>query len=282
MSLHRALRLPTAARKVGKIVSPCFTSASCLIHMWYTHKHNNSVPYKAHQTSIVQAIFKPSHIIRWQQTGSAGGGGSSAIRLLVYGTTGLGATATGLIAYSSYNPAFKDKVNEYVPGFSKFADSVSERTGSVFGSTTGREAPKKEKVELVYKLQNKEEEITGSFSKSETIKPVTDKPEPRVTSDSPSPSVDVAQPEVAEPPRPPPEPIPETKEVPAPPLMVEHAPPKEERSPVTGEQAPRSDGVEEEEPKTVGEQYTEELPPTKPVTQVDQEEIPKQVNTFNS
>ena len=242
-----------------------------------------SVPYKAHQTSIVQAIFKPSHIIRWQQTGSASGGRSSAIKLLFYGSTGLGATAAGVIAYSSYNPAFKDKVNEYIPGFSKFADSVSERAGSVFGPTTGREAPKKEKVELVYKLQSKEKEITGSFSKIETTVPVSEKSEPQVTSDSPSTSksvsVDVPQPEVAEPPQSPPEPIAETKEEPAPPLTVEYAPPQEEQSPVAVEQAPQSDKVEE--PKTVGEQDTEEFPPTKPEVEVDREEIPKQVKTFN-
>lgn len=73
--------------------------------------------------------------MRWQQTeASGGGGGTSAIKVLLYGVTGTGICAAATVAYANYDPVFKNRVSEYVPGFGRLSDSVADKWLSISGS----------------------------------------------------------------------------------------------------------------------------------------------------
>ena len=82
---------------------------------------------------FTQTRFKPTHFVRWQQTSAPGGGGTSATKVLLYGVTGTGVCAAATVAYANYDPAFKNRVNEYVPGFGKLSDFVADKWVSISG-----------------------------------------------------------------------------------------------------------------------------------------------------
>ncbi len=144
-------------------------------------------------------------MVRWQQTGATGGGSwSGARKLLLYMLTGAGVTAAGSIAYSSYDPGFKNTVNEYLPGFSSVTDSVAGQWKSIIGSTQNSK-----KVELVYKAErSKDTHVAPKISKLVTTEietvTVTEKPKmdiPPVNKETSSETTPtVTQPELTKPP----------------------------------------------------------------------------------
>ena len=58
---------------------------------------------------------------RWQSTGTPASG-LTTLRALVYGMSTAGLVVGGSLVYASYNPSFRNKANEYVPGFARLAD----------------------------------------------------------------------------------------------------------------------------------------------------------------
>ena len=48
-------------------------------------------------------------------------------RLLLYGTAATGIAIAGTLVYANYNPAFRSKVDAYVPGFAATSDFAADR-----------------------------------------------------------------------------------------------------------------------------------------------------------
>ncbi|CAI8036592.1 hypothetical protein GBAR_LOCUS20494 [Geodia barretti] len=74
-------------------------------------------------------------LARYQSTKQSTGGrkGFRLGRVAVYTLTTSGLVAGGALAYANYDPVFKNQVDEFVPGFSRWADTTAdllvERTG---------------------------------------------------------------------------------------------------------------------------------------------------------
>lgn len=218
--------------------------------------------------TILQARFSPNHMVRWQQTGATGGGGggSGARKLLLYMLTGVGATAAGSIVYSSYDPRFKNIVNEYLPGFSSVTDSVTGQWKSIIGSTQNSK-----KVELVYKAERSKD--THVIVAPKIIKPaatkietVTEKPKidiPPVEKETISERTPtVSQPELTKPPKATPEDSP----------IIES-------TPIAAQQQPEStpvDAAMATEVETI-EKLVDEDPPIEPDVLPVEKQTPKQV-----
>ena len=66
---------------------------------------------------------------RRQSTGTPAHGLTS-LRALVYGVSTAGVVIGGSIVYANYNPSFRNKANEYVPGFARLANFAAKWVGA--------------------------------------------------------------------------------------------------------------------------------------------------------
>lgn len=63
---------------------------------------------------------------RWQSAGTPVGG-PTTLRALVYGVSTAGLVIGGSLVYANNNPSFRNKADEYVPGFARLADFAADK-----------------------------------------------------------------------------------------------------------------------------------------------------------
>ena len=57
----------------------------------------------------------------------ASGGGVSGLKIFLYGLSTTGLFVGGSLAYGNYNPSFRYKVDEYIPGFAHLVDRAADK-----------------------------------------------------------------------------------------------------------------------------------------------------------
>lgn len=93
--------------------------------------------------------------------------------MATYTITASGLAVGGALVYANYDPVFKNRVNEYVPGFAQLADTAADlivnRMDSIYphgGMTGDQSRVGRVKVGRVFGEKKKEQEIIASSPQS--------------------------------------------------------------------------------------------------------------------
>ena len=79
--------------------------------------------------AYIVTVPQANHIApfaRWQSAGTPVSG-PTTLRALVYGVSTAGLVIGGSLVYANYNPSFRNKADEYVPGFARLADFAADK-----------------------------------------------------------------------------------------------------------------------------------------------------------
>ena len=65
-------------------------------------------------------------VARWQSN-KPPAGGLNVLRVLIYGASTTGLVIGGSLVYANYNPSFRYRADEYIPGFAQLADFAADK-----------------------------------------------------------------------------------------------------------------------------------------------------------
>ena len=93
-----------------------------------------------------QGKFNPGHLIRWQSSAPTPKN-SRVFRNISTVVVASGVVTIGVLSYANYNPVFKNRVNETIPGFSALVDEAADVYVSIKDYFNPK--PLQKKVDLV-------------------------------------------------------------------------------------------------------------------------------------
>lgn len=129
-----------------------------------------------------QVKFTPGHFVRWQSSTASKGSGVLKKVAIGAGVAG-GAAAGGMLVYANYDPVFRNKVDEKIPGFASCSDKASDvwvDMTDYFNPKPG-DHKKKEEGKFVYehsKAKIPQEELKKGLKKGQPAPASPSKPEP--------------------------------------------------------------------------------------------------------
>lgn len=116
--------------------------------------------------------FKAGYLIRWQSSGAPSAPRKGGIvKRLIIGLAVTGAAAGGVLAYSNYNPVFKNQVDDRLPGFGMMSDKAADMWVDVTDYFNPK-PPSGEKKDA-FVIEHNQAKIKARLEELKKSKPVT-------------------------------------------------------------------------------------------------------------